>query len=407
MAEFQYEGRDATGKVVKGGVSARDISSVASILLNKGIVPVTIDPKRETKSKLQMDLNISELFGVKLQDLIVFCRQMSALLKAGVPIIKTLNRLQETTRSKRLSAALKDLSVSISEGKTLATAMEDHPKIFSRVFVNVVAAAENSGQLDAAFTQMSSYLDLESRTKKQVKKAMRYPSMVISVIIVAVLIVNFMVVPVFARMFASFNAKLPWPTLVLVSVSNFLINYWVFVLIGIVAIVAAWYFYVRTPDGAYLYGKFKLKIPIIGNIIQRVILGRFARTFTMVTQAGVPIVKGIALIAATVGNRYVEVNLMSMCDAVAQGASLSKSAKETNLFTPLILQMLEVGEEAGSVDQMLEQVADFYEQEVEYDLDRLGELIEPAILLILGVMVFFLMISIFLPMWDMVKFARM
>jgi MSHA biogenesis protein MshG len=407
MASFDYQGRDSAGNLVKGVMSARNAESVAGALLEKGIVPVDIAAAKKSNSSSVMHMNIGELFGVKVKDLIIFCRQMEALLKAGVPILKTLNRLQETTRSKLLAGTLKSLSMSISEGKTLANAMRDHPKVFSTVFVNVVDAAENSGQLDAAFKQMSSYLDLEDRTKKQVKKALRYPSMVLIVIIIAVLIVNFMVVPVFARMFASFNAELPWPTLVLVSTSNFLINYWLFILVGLLVIGAALYFYLKTPDGAYFSGKLKLKIPIIGSIIQRVILGRFARTFTMITQAGVPIVKGISLIAATVGNRYVEQNLMSMRDAVAQGASLSKSARETGLFTPLVLQMLEVGEEAGSVDQMLEQVADFYEQEVDYDLERLGELIEPVILLILGVLVFFLMVSIFLPMWDMVKFARM
>lgn len=406
MAIYSYKGRNSEGALVKGTLEASNPDEVAAELSQKNIVPLDIREQKKQVSlfgKLNKDLSTK---GVTSEDLIIFCRQVYALIKAGVPIVNALTYLIETTRSKMLADCLHGIIGNISKGQTLTQSMQKYPKVFSPIFISMVDAGENGGQLDVAFKQLIDHLELEDRTVKQVKSVVRYPILVITAIIGALAVVNFMVVPAFAKMFANFKSTLPLPTRILIGMSNFFTNYWPYVLVGIVIIGIAIYRFLKTKKGRFWWDKQKIRLPIMGPIIKRIILARFSRTLAMMVHTGLPIVQGLSLVANVVGNEFVKERILFIREGVERGESLTKKAQEANLFPGMVLQMISVGEETGSIDNLLQEVAKYYESEIEYDLKHLAEMIEPILLVFMGAMVLVLALGIFLPMWDMVKFAR-
>lgn len=405
MPTYQYEARDNAGKMVKGKMESRSQTAVATDLFKKGLTPISVyqvNTRASLKGLMAFEITPKR---VKPDDMIMFCRQMYSLTKAGVPILNSLTRLAETNRSSILKQSLLAVTEKIAAGQSLTSAMSKYPKVFSNVFTSLIEAGEQSGQLETAFEQLAAYFELEQRTKKQIKSATRYPMIVIVTIILAMMIINFFVIPAFAKMFASFNAELPAVTRGLLGMSNFLLSNWPYLLVLVIILVAAWVAYLKTEKGRLRWDYIKLKMPIIGSIVHRVIMARFARVFTMILRSGVPLVHGIGLVSNTIGNAYVAKQMGLIQSGVEKGESLSKTAQESGLFTPISLQMLAVGEEAGAVDEMLLEVADYYEREVDYDLSRLSELIEPIMLIIVGVMVLILALGVFLPMWNMASFA--
>ena len=406
MPNFRYQGRDSSGKLVNGELTAAAASIVADQLLQKGIIPLAI---QEVKTQEPFGQRLQKIFErkVPVEELILFCRQMYALIRAGVPLIGALSRIAETTHSAVLATALKKVVESINEGQTLTAALQPHARVFSNVFISIIDAGENSGQLEQSFMQLSSYLDLEARTMKRLKSASRYPMIVIVTIAIAIIVINVVVVPAFGSMFAQLKAQLPLPTRILMATSDYIRANGVYILIALVAFVVGVIALLRNSAQARLYWDYsKLRIPVIGGIVKKIVLGRFARSFTMVIRTGVPIIQGINLVSNTVGNVYIGDRIKLMRIGIEKGDSLTKTAIEAKLFSPLVLQMLSVGEEAGSIDTMLEHVAEFYEREVDYDLSRLNDLIEPFILSLLGAMVLVLALAVYLPMWDMVRHIR-
>lgn len=407
MAVFEYYGRDAQGKSQRGKLSAASVSAVANQLLKHNIMPISI---QEIKSRRSLFKFLDKkLFPhkVKTEELIIFCRQMYTLTNAGVPILKGLARLKESVRSQALAEVLQGVLGTISSGQSFTAALRKYPEVFPPIFINTVDAGENGGQLEEAFSRLADYLELEARTAKQLKAAGRYPTIVFTVICIAFVVINFMVIPAFAKLFKQFGAQLPLPTRILIGTSNFLISHWLFLLILVIIFVVSIRYYVRTPQGGYLWDKYRLKIPILGPLSNRIILSRFARTFAMVIRSGVPLMHGIELVANAVGNDFVKGRVLTMGEAIEHGESITQTAIASGMFSPLVIQMLSVGEESGKVDTLLIQVAEFYEQEVDYDLKRLGELIEPIMLIMMACLVLILAMGVFLPMWDMATFARM
>jgi MSHA biogenesis protein MshG len=402
MPIFQYRARNQDGKIVTGELESESKDAVGAELINRGDVPVSIEP---VSALTQTWRAFVRRGSVPVDEMVLFCRQMYALLKAGVSITASLVRLSETTDNKTLKRVLLDVAEGISAGKTLANAMGEYPNTFPPVMLSVIDAGENSGRLDLGFLQLSKYLELESQTRKRIKAALRYPTIVIITVLGALMVINFMVVPAFSSLFASFGAELPLPTRILISVSNFLLNYWLWLLLVALGGYLSWRYYVATEAGKILKGYLALRLPIVGKILHRIILARFARTFTMILRAGVPIIKGIELAANSIGNLYMQQEFLKMQADIAAGVSLSKAAAKTKLFSSLVLQMLTVGEETGQIDDMLENVAEFYERETEYDLSRLSSMIEPIVLGILGIMVLILALGVFLPMWSMASLA--
>lgn len=406
MPFFQYRGRTAQGSAVNGDVEAASASSVASQLSNTGITPISI-------TEIQKSAGINDLIyqwqrrkKPELDDLILFAHQFYTLMRAGVPIIRAINGLAETTRNLMFKETLRDVLGELEAGHEFSAAMSRHPKIFSSLFINMVRVGENSGRLDEVFLQIAGYLEREKTTRDQIKSAMRYPSFVIIAVTVAMFIINLWVIPTFAKVFSGFNAELPLPTRILLMVSDFTVAYWMYLLSAIVLVSLMLGHYLKTEVGQYQWDRVKLRIPIIGSILLRATLSRFARAFAMSIRSGVPLVQALMLVSRAVDNHFIGKAVLNMRNGVERGDTLTRTAAASNMFTPLVLQMMAVGEETGSVDDLLDQVSDFYDREVDYDLQSLTSKLEPLLIIIIAAMVMVLALGVFLPMWDLINVAK-
>jgi len=411
MPNYQYTGRDKQGQSVNGKIEANSTDAVATQLLNTGITPLNItqaqvDEKESNNLNLNLNFDFSKNKKPALDDLVLFSRQMYTLMRAGVPIIRSITGLAETTRNQVLQKTLHSVRREIEGGHELSTALAQHQDIFSHLFISMVQVGENTGNLDDVFLQISGYLEREKNTRDQIKAAMRYPMFVIIAITIAMFIINMWVIPTFAKVFAGFNAELPLPTQILLGISEFTVNYW-YLLIG--SVLVAFFslkYYIKTEKGHWQWDRFMTRIPIIGSIVLRATLARFSRSFSMALSAGVPLVTGLTLVSRAVDNVYIGGHIADMRNGVERGDTLTRTAAATEMFTPLIIQMLTVGEETGNVDEMLEEVANFYDREVDYDVKNLTSAIEPILIVFIGAMVLVLALGVFLPMWDLAGAAK-
>lgn len=401
MPVFNYQGRNQQGELVSGKLEGANADAVASQLTSRGLVPLNI---QEMLAAAPASFDAKKLFqkrSINLEELIIFSRQMYSLSKAGVPIIRALRGLAGSVRNELLQETLFDVADTLESGVDLASSLNRHPKIFSDLYVSVVHVGENTGRLDLAFKQVAGYLELERDTKKRIGEATRYPMFVILAIVIATGVINVLVVPAFSKLFESFNADLPWQTQFLIWCSNFTINNWYWILAAVAGAILAGHYYIQTEAGRLHWDRTKLRIPLVGGIFERINLGRFARTYAMVARAGVPVVQALSVVANAVGNTYVAERINAMRSGIERGENFSRTANSSGLFSPLVMQMIVVGEETGSMDELLDEVADFYEQEVDYDLKSLGAKIEPILLLVVAAMVLVLALGVFLPMWDL------
>ncbi|WP_299072282.1 type II secretion system F family protein [uncultured Paraglaciecola sp.] len=400
MAQFNYTARKSSGELARGVLEAADAASVAQILVGRSFTPLEIV---ETDIEHTSESSQLSFFTPKisLEDLVMFSRQMYSLVKSGIPILRAVKGLAETTASKRMALALADVADQLERGRTLSSALNKHNQVFGRLFVSIVHVGENTGKLDEAFMQLSFYLEREQETRKQIKAATRYPTFVMIAIVIAMVIMNLVVIPIFADMFKSFGAELPLMTRILLATSEFFITKWPFLVIGIGLVIVLTIRYLRTESGRYKWDRTKLRLPVVGSIFERTLLGRFARSFSIMLVSGVPLTSALNLVAEAVNNAYMADRILGMRKNIEKGESLSRVASSSQLFTPLVLQMINVGEETGRVDELLAEVAEFYEREVDYDLKSLTSKIEPILICIVAGMVLILALGIFTPMWDM------
>lgn len=406
MATFAYKGRESSGNLVDGVIDAIDAPAAAKLLMSRNIIPVDVTAKGRKVEKSKNDNELGLLVPkVSIDDLVIFARQMYSLAKAGIPIIRAVAGLSNTN-SKRMRLALTDVIEQLERGRNLSSALAQHPKIFNQLFVSVVHVGENTGHLDEAFLQLSEYLQREQETRKQIKAATRYPMFVIFALVAALVVMNIFVIPIFADMFAKFDAELPTMTLILIGMSNFFLTKWYILIIIIIVCIFITRRYLDTKQGRYNWDKLQLRIPLVGTIIERSLLGRFARSFSMMLQAGVPLTTALNLVADAVSNSYMSRAIITMRQSIEKGENLSRVANSSGLFTPLVLQMINVGEETGRVDELLREVAEFYEREVEYDLKSLTSKIEPILISVVAGMVLILALGIFTPMWDMMSVVQ-
>jgi MSHA biogenesis protein MshG len=401
---FQYKARGQRGDAIEGVIEAASTDLAASRLIEGGLTPVDIQP---LKQKTGMSTDIADLFPAKVQlvDLIQFSRQMHSLMKAGVPILSALSGLAAHTVNRTLAKTLTGVMESLQAGRDLSSSMAQFPAVFSVFYISLVRVGETSGRLEEVFQQLATYLQRDKKTRDQIKSAMRYPVFVLVAILVAISVINVLVVPAFAAMFAQFGAELPLPTRILIAMSDFTINRWELLLGGGVALVAGGRMYVRSENGRYAWHKLLLTLPLIGKILYRAALARFSRLFALVQSSGIPIVTGLSVVARALDNDFIQERVLSMRDGIERGESLSNTAAGTGIFDHLVLQMLQVGEQSGATDDLLREVADYYDSEVDYAVEKLSASIEPTLTIILAVLVFLLAAGIFLPMWDLASVA--
>ena len=409
MPIFEYKGRDNQGQAVDGNIEANSADAVATQLLNTGITPINItqaEAEDKTNTIGNLNFDFSKNKKPTIDDLVLFSRQMYTLMRAGVPIIRSITGLADTSRNQVLKNTLHNIRIEIESGHELSTALAQHPDIFSHLFISMVQVGENTGNLDEVFLQISGYLEREKSTRDQIKAAMRYPTFVLIAITIAMFIINMWVIPTFAKVFAGFGAELPLATRILLGISEFTVNYW-YIIVGIIFITLfSIRYYIKTEKGHWQWDRLMTRIPVIGSIVLRATLARFARSFSMSLSAGVPLVTGLTLVSRAVDNVYIGGHIADMRNGIERGDTLTRTAAATEMFTPLVIQMLTVGEETGNVDEMLKEVADFYDREVDYDVKNLTSAIEPILIVFIGAMVLVLALGVFLPMWDLAGAAK-
>ncbi|OEG73377.1 MSHA biogenesis protein MshG [Shewanella colwelliana] len=403
MPVYQYRGRDAQGKSVTGQLDAATESAAADQLMSRAVIPLELN---ETRPKHDFDLGTLFKPKVGLDELQIFTRQMYSLSRSGIPILRAIAGLSESTHSRRMKDALNDISEQLTSGRPLSSAMNHHPDVFDALFVSMIHVGENTGKLEDAFIQLSGYIEREQETRRRIKAAMRYPIFVLIAVALALVVLNIMVIPKFADMFSRFGADLPWATKLLIGTSNFFVNYWYLLLAGIAALFVGIRYWHNSEKGERQWDQWKLKIPAVGSIIERSTLSRYCRSFAMMLSAGVPMTQALSLVADAVDNAYMHDRIVGMRRGIESGDSMLRVHNASQLFTPLVLQMVAVGEETGQIDQLLNDAADFYEGEVDYDLKNLTAKLEPILIGIVAVIVLILALGIYLPMWDMLNVVK-
>lgn len=404
MALYEYSARDRGGAFIESRMDATSPNALATTLAEAGITPIRIAPARARPVKAKKQFGLRWRRGwVSLDDLIVFSRQMATLTEAGLPIVGAIQGLADSARNATLRQALLDLAESLQSGRELSSAMQRHPHVFSSLFVAVVSVGENTGRLDESFLEVSRYLELELETRRRINTATRYPTMVVCAIVAAIFMLNLFVLPVFSDTFKSKGADIPWATQLLMAASDFTVAYWMHILVATGAAVVGLRTYTKTPHGRFVWHRYKLMLPIMGSIIKRATLARYARTVAMTTRSGLPVNRSLEIAMRAVDNDYIAERVGGMRRAIERGENLTRAAAGSGLFAPLIMQMMGVGEQTGTLAEMHRHIAGSYEGEVDYDLRRLSDLIEPLLIAGVGGIVLILALGVYLPMWDFGK----
>jgi MSHA biogenesis protein MshG len=405
---FSYKGRNASGELMQGVLEGLDQGAIANQLFGTGITPIEILETRNTKTKLGANQEWWERLSEKKvteMDVQLFSRQIYTLLKSGVPIMRGLAGLQESAVSKSFGRVIKDLRESLDSGRELSTAMRRHPNVFSSFYLSMVRVGEMTGRLEEVFLRLFDHLEFDRDMRERVKSATRYPQFVIMAMIGAIVCINVFVIPQFSKVFASFHTELPIMTRVLIGFSSFTIQYWPVMLGLAVGGFVGFKRWVGTKAGRLLWDRHKLRFPIAGKIIHKATMARFARSFALSSRSGVPIVQALTVVSETVDNAYLSQRVEQMRDGVERGESILRTSVNAGVFTPVVLQMIAVGEESGSLDELMDEIALMYEREVSYELKTLSAQIEPILISFLGAMVLVLALGVFVPIWDLSKAA--
>jgi MSHA biogenesis protein MshG len=405
MPAFAYRGRNSAGETVEGVLEGNTAAAVADLLFGTGITPLEIRPAPAGESKAAGKAVSFDLFAEKVAhvDILLFTRQLYTLLKAGVPIMRALAGLQESSQNKAMKKLLGDVRQSLDSGRELSVSLARHPKAFSNFYLSMVRVGEMTGRLEEIFLRLFDHMEFERFMREQVKAALRYPSFVVIAMAVALFVVNVWVIPTFAKVFQGFNAELPLVTRVLIGFSEFTVNWWYLMVGMLVAAAFAFRAWIATPDGRHKWDEAKMRIPIAGKIIRKATLARFARSYALALRSGVPLIQALTTVAQTVDNAFIADKVDQMRDGVERGETILRAAIGAGVFTPVVLQMIAVGEESGTIDEMMEEIAGMYQSEVEYELKTLSQQIEPILIVMLGGLVLVLALGIFLPMWDLGK----
>jgi MSHA biogenesis protein MshG len=402
MATYTWRGRNNRGEVATGELEALTEGGVADQLLAIGIAPVHIALAEATKAEqgegLLARLNRKP---VVIDDILVFSRQMYTLNKAGVPILRAFAGLQASANKPAMVDLFKDIRASLDQGRELSAALARHQDLFGAFYISMVRVGEMTGRLTEVFLRLNEHMEFERDVRERIKQATRYPMFVMIAMAAAIVVLNIFVIPVFAKVFEGFHTELPVITRGLLGFSRWMVDWWPLVIALGVAAAMAVRSYVATPKGRYQWDSRKLKLPIIGDIILKATLSRFARSFALSSQSGVPLVQALTVVAQTVDNAFIGSRIEQMRDGIERGESISRCATATGVFTPVVLQMINVGEETGELDSLLFEIAEMYERDTDYAIKGLSAAIEPLLLVVIAGLVLLLALGVFLPLWNL------
>ncbi len=401
MPIFTYVGKNSSGNEVKGEIEGVSVQIVGSQLMKSGVYPLSIQEKKSTSNT-----PIFYKKNKKSVDLIIFTRQMYTLIKSGVPLSKALKTMENSNQNPTLKTLFKDIKTQVDNGYQLSAAFQKYNHFFSPFYINMVKVGELTGRLEEIFLKLYEYLEFEQTMIRSAKSALRYPALVIIAITVAFSIMMVFVVPTFAKVYAGFNAKLPWQTQMLINISEFMVAYSPILILGFGFVIYSLLKYLKTADGRLLWGKIKFNIPIIGPILKKSALARFCKTFALSIKSGIPIVQALSYISPVLDNDYLTYQIDDIRQNVEKGNTLYASMANSQIFEPLVLEMFATGEETGELDAMSLEVSSLYEKEVEYELKNINALIEPVMIVLLAGLILVFALGIFLPIWDLTKIVK-
>ncbi|ROR01950.1 type II secretion system F family protein [Desulfosoma caldarium] len=397
MPEFIYKGINRKGQKVRGEIEADNLTIARQLLERQGLSLKALKPK--PKDLLEYIPVLQE--KVKEKDLVLFTRQFSTMIDAGLPIIQCLEILRDQTENKAFRKVLRALKKDVEEGATFSEALRKHPKVFDQLFVNLVAAGEAGGILDVTLTRLAAYLEKVASLKKKVRGAMTYPAIVVAIAVIVIAVILVYVIPVFAGLFRDAGVSLPALTLVVMNVSDFAKNYFHWMILGLVVLGVLFARFRKTRRGRDVTDRLFLKVPVFGLLIKKVALARVTRTLGTMLGSGVPILESMELVAATAGNAVIEKAIREAKQAVSQGRTLSEPLAESGIFPPMVVHMVSVGEATGALDSMLSKVADFYDEEVDATVEALTSLLEPMLIVFLGVTIGGLLVAMYMPIFQL------
>ncbi|HUL30253.1 MAG TPA: type II secretion system F family protein [Thermodesulfobacteriota bacterium] len=405
MPTFKYRVRDRLGKATTGTIEAPTLEMAGNHLYQTGYFPIAIE-EEATSGSIDLSGFWKRFQKVKPEEIILFSEQLSTLYKAGLPLLSGLKGLREQTLNQRFKEILEDVGLQVEGGNTFFGAMSKYPDVFSVVYLNMIRAGETSGRLGESLNRYVLLADRELKTRQKVKETTRYPKIVIVSVIVAFAILLTFVIPRFVQVFAQFNTTLPLPTRIMIGVNNLFHNYWYLILPVFLLVPILFMRYIQTEKGRVLWDRLKMRIPGLGRLFIIAALSRFAHTFVMLNKSGIPILQTLEITSTTINNVILSQSIEEIGRKVREGKSLADGMKESGRFTPLVIQMVGVGETTGTLDEMLVRVTEYYDIELENSIKKITTYIEPALTLFMGVVVLFLALAVFLPWWNMAKLFR-
>lgn len=404
MPVFNYTGRARGGEYASGLMEGESRDSIAARLFSSGITPIDIKlatPRNENDFGAM--LRRCGFGKPKTSDLVLFSRQMYTIAKSGIPLLRGIKGLAASTHNVVLRVTLEDILKDLEGGRDLASSFARYPHVFPPLYVSVIRVGEETGTLEASFKRLSEYMQQDQDMRDRIKAATRYPLIVMGVIAVAIAVLTMFVIPRFEPLFRSLGDNIPWPTLAIMAASNFARDYWYLVLGGVASMTLLARHHLATASGRLRWDEIKLRLPIIGKLVHEGILARITRSLSISLNAGMPVIQTLKVIAQSAGNQFMAARVDDMRDAVERGEPLSRAAASVGMFPPLVLQMLAVGEETGELSDLLDEVAGFYEREVDYALKNLSASIEPILIVTVGGVVCILALGVMLPMWEMIS----
>ncbi len=399
MGKFAWEGTTRSGQVMKGEMEAPSVEAVQAQLRTQGIAP---GPIKERGKGLDLEINIPGFEPkVTTKDIVIFTRQFATMIDAGLPLVQCLDILSKQQENKTFKTVLTQVKEDVESGSTFADALKKHPKAFDSLYVNLVAAGEIGGILDTILNRLAAYIEKALKLKKQVKSAMTYPATIVGIAVIVIAVILVFVIPQFQSVFESFGAQLPLPTRVVIFLSELLQAYFIAIIVACFVIVKGLKLIYKTPKGELLFDALFLKLPVMGPLVRKVAVAKFTRTLGTMITSGVPILDGLDIVAKTAGNKIVENAIYRVAQSISEGKTIAEPLEKSGVFPSMVCQMIAVGEQSGSIDTMLNKVADFYDDEVDDAVGNLTAMMEPLLMLFLGVAVGGLVIAMYLPIFQM------